>query len=119
LLSVTATKVARVFSFIPPKEAPQPLDANLDQRLIRVELLGLILDCQHTSMWRDMTQQRVRFTINIEMSKGSVSSFSQVLLVATATPRHYGSEEIRRRLSAVGLARNAVGVHIRRRLPSA
>jgi hypothetical protein len=32
---------------------------------------------------------------------------------------HYGSEEIRRRLSAVGLARNAVGVPIRRRLPSA
>jgi hypothetical protein len=40
--SVTATKVARVFSFIPLKEAPQPLDANLDQRLIRVGLLGLM-----------------------------------------------------------------------------
>jgi hypothetical protein len=56
LLSVTATKVARVFSFIPPKEVPQPLDANLDQRLTRVGLLGLMLGCQHTSMWRDMAQ---------------------------------------------------------------
>jgi hypothetical protein len=34
-------------------------------------------------------------------------------------PSHYGSEKIRRRLSAVGLARNTVGVPIRRRLPSA
>jgi hypothetical protein len=57
LLSDTVTKVARVFSFIPPKKAPQPLDANLDQRLIRVGLLELILGCQHTSMWRDMAQQ--------------------------------------------------------------
>jgi hypothetical protein len=49
--------VARVFSFIPLKEAPQPLDTNLDQWLIRVGLLGLMLGCQHTSMWRDMAQQ--------------------------------------------------------------
>jgi hypothetical protein len=49
--------VARVFSFIPLKEVPQPLDANLDQRLTRVGLLGLMLGCQHTSMWRDMAQQ--------------------------------------------------------------
>jgi hypothetical protein len=56
LLSVIATKVARVFSFIPPKKAPQPLNANLDQRLIRVGLLKLMLSCQHTSMWRDMAQ---------------------------------------------------------------
>jgi hypothetical protein len=59
LLSVTATKVARVFSFIPHKEVPQPLDANLDQRLTRVGLLGLMLGCQHTSMWRDMAQHFV------------------------------------------------------------
>jgi hypothetical protein len=49
-------KVARVFSFMPLKEAPQPLDTNLDQRLIRVGLLGLMLGCQHTSIWRDMAQ---------------------------------------------------------------
>jgi hypothetical protein len=56
LLSVTATKIARVFSFMPLKEAPQLLDTNLNQRLIRVGLLGLMLGCQHTSMWRDMAQ---------------------------------------------------------------
>jgi hypothetical protein len=42
-----------------PKEVPQPLDANLDQRLIHVGLLGLMLGCQHNSMWRDMAQQKV------------------------------------------------------------
>jgi hypothetical protein len=39
------------------KDATQPLDTNLDQRLIRVRLPGIKLGCQHTSMWRDMAQQ--------------------------------------------------------------
>jgi hypothetical protein len=41
--------VARVFFLYLLKEAPQPLDVNLDQWLICVGLLGLMLGCQHTS----------------------------------------------------------------------
>jgi hypothetical protein len=40
------------------KKTHQPLDANLDQRFIRVGLTMLKLGCQHTSMWRDMAQQK-------------------------------------------------------------
>jgi hypothetical protein len=46
--------MARVFFLYLLKEAPQPLDAKLDQQLICVEILGLMLGCQHTSMWKDM-----------------------------------------------------------------
>jgi hypothetical protein len=59
LLSHTPShqRVARVFFLYLLKEAPQPLDANLDQRFLHIGLPGLKLGCQHTSMWRDMTQQ--------------------------------------------------------------
>jgi hypothetical protein len=41
LSHTTPPRVARVFFLYLLKEAPQPLDANLDQWLICVELLGL------------------------------------------------------------------------------
>jgi hypothetical protein len=52
-------RVARVFYLYILKETPQPLNVNLDQWLIRVGLLGLMLGCRHTSMWRDMAKQKL------------------------------------------------------------
>jgi hypothetical protein len=51
----------------------------------------------------------------IPAAEGSkIASFPWVLRFSV--PKHYGSEQLRRRLAAAGIARNAVGTAVRRRL---